>query len=104
MVLPDLLGLPEGDRSRGELSVHDLKGVADHVVRLGQRTERGQNLVVNALSQQNLVKRVLKTIARIGFIIRWERVVAIQVFILAFGSLGCRVVDTGQSVLYLLDS
>ena len=55
-------GLDVGNGRGRELGVHDLERVTHHIVRLGQRAERGQYLVVYALRQQHLVKRVLESV------------------------------------------
>ena len=60
-----LFGLPARRGCRLELGVHDLQGVADHVVGFRERAERGEDLVVDALGQEDLVEGVLETIARV---------------------------------------
>ena len=53
--------------------MHDLEGVTHHVVCLGECAEGGQDLVVNALRQQHLIKRVLESVSclvLLRFIIR----------------------------------
>ena len=63
--LLDLLGLPARCGCRLELGVHDLQGVAHYVVGFGERAEGGEDLVVDALGQENLVEGVLETVARV---------------------------------------
>ena len=61
----DLFGLPARRGCRLELGVHDLQGVADHVVGFRERAEGGEDLVVDALGQEDLVEGVLETVARV---------------------------------------
>ena len=63
--LLDLLGLPARCGGRLELGVHDLQGVTHHVIGFGEGAEGGEDLVVDALGQQDLVEGVLETVARV---------------------------------------
>ena len=63
--LLDLLCLPARCGGRLELGVHDLQGVTHHVIGFGERAEGGEDLVVDALGQQDLVEGVLETVARV---------------------------------------
>lgn len=63
--LLDLFGLPARCGGRLELGVHDLQGVTHNVIGFGERAEGGENLVVDALGQEDLVEGVLETVARV---------------------------------------
>lgn len=64
-----LRGLHVGNGRWLELGVHDLQRVTHHIVRLGKRTERGQYLIIDVLSQQNFVERVLESVP--GLVLLW---------------------------------
>ena len=61
----DLFGLPARCGCRLELGVYDLQGVTHHVIGFGERAEGGEDLVVDALGQEDLVEGVLETVARV---------------------------------------
>ena len=61
----DLFGLPARCGCRLELGVHNLQGVTDHVIGFGERAEGGEDLVIDALGQEDLIERVLETVARV---------------------------------------
>jgi len=80
--------MPVGHRRGRELGVHNLECVTYHIVGFSECAERGQYLVVDALRQKDLVKRVLEPIPRL-------------LLTLVLDILTLRVVDIGQGLLNL---
>jgi len=96
-----LLGLPDGDGCRGELCMHDLQGVTHYIIRLGQRAEGGQDLVVDALCQHHLVEGVLEPVAWVFIIMKVGKVGSphitreiLVLFLALLPVLPLRIVDT----------